>query len=235
MKFLTIGDIHGRDNWKVVRDHYNLDEYEKIVFIGDYVDSFDKRDTEILKNLEEIIEFKTWYPDKVVLLKGNHDVMYMEYPRENCSGLRVSMVHALRAIFSDNSDLFQLAYQNKNYLWTHAGMSVSWMNWCVKRGMDFKGMLQNYFNYADILNEMEKGNWKTELYVAGKYNGGFDPLGGVIWARKPEIINNIPEGLHQIVGHTPCKDIETYTVNENTSITYVDVLEQGTIFYEHDI
>ena len=68
MRICAIGDIHGRNDWEKV----DPNKYDKIIFVGDYVDSFDIPTGEILKNLENIIAFKKEYYDKVILLLGNH-------------------------------------------------------------------------------------------------------------------------------------------------------------------
>jgi predicted phosphodiesterase len=52
MKWITIGDIHGRDNWKSI----DIAQYDKVIFMGDYVDGREELDE--LKNLEEIIDLK---------------------------------------------------------------------------------------------------------------------------------------------------------------------------------
>ena len=70
MKTISIGDIHGRDIWKNV----NPSKYDKIIFVGDYVDSFTISNTTILNNLLDIIEFKKSFKNKVILLLGNHDI-----------------------------------------------------------------------------------------------------------------------------------------------------------------
>lgn len=239
MKFLTIGDIHGRDNWKVVRDHFDLEEYDKIIFIGDYTDSFDKEDTEILRNLEEIIEFKLAYPDKVVLLLGNHDITYLEHPNQNCPGFRYSMLHALYSLLRDNREHFQIAYQYENYLWTHAGMSKGWMRWCKKHGCSFEDMFQYHFykSYADIFNDMNKTR-ERELLYSRATDPYTDRHPGILWIRPEGIEGSLPEGLHQIVGHTPRADIKTYKQYQGknfATITYVDVLANITDFYELEV
>ena len=92
MKICVIGDIHGRDVWKEFADIKFLlyaepdaagyggfvPEYQKYVFVGDYVDSFTETNVIIKHNLLEIIRFKTLYPNHVVLLWGNHDVNYFQ-------------------------------------------------------------------------------------------------------------------------------------------------------------
>ena len=145
-RVLSIGDIHGRDTWKFIthgssyefdlwrtmveagatpddesfKDDYPFMGVDKIVFVGDYVDSFTITNVVIKKNLEDIVWFKKMLPDKVILLWGNHDVQYF-IPNQICSGYRPEAKYDLEDIFRENRDLFQMAYHNGDYLWTHAG------------------------------------------------------------------------------------------------------------------
>jgi len=122
MKHIAIGDIHGRDSWQRV----NTKLYEKVIFLGDYVDSHTLSDFTILENFKKIISLKKRNPEKVILLLGNHDVHYLHYPRFECSGFRKTMQPELSALFRRNADLFQVAYQKDNYLFTHAGVTNNW-------------------------------------------------------------------------------------------------------------
>lgn len=77
MKILVLGDIHGRTFWK--EPTKNMDDYDKVIFIGDYLDHYPDEWEEgehtrknDIDNFLEIIDLKTKYTDKVVLLKGNH-------------------------------------------------------------------------------------------------------------------------------------------------------------------
>ena len=78
MKLILIPDVHGRTFWKEpVRKH--IDDYDKVVFLGDYLDSYpdEWKDVEHtreddINNMLEIIDLKAKYKEKVVLLKGNH-------------------------------------------------------------------------------------------------------------------------------------------------------------------
>ena len=70
-KFLTIGDIHGRTCWKKFADIDLLlaaepeaagygafvPEYDKYIFLADYVDSYTETNQTIRENLLEIIKF----------------------------------------------------------------------------------------------------------------------------------------------------------------------------------
>ena len=77
MHILAIGDVHGRDTWKGIKDH----QADHIIFIGDYVDPHRPiPDREVLHNLEEIMAFKQSDPERIILLLGNHDAQYLHHP-----------------------------------------------------------------------------------------------------------------------------------------------------------
>lgn len=70
---LVCGDIHGRKFWK--KPCENIDNYDKVVFLGDYLDPYNFEFIsveEAIENFKEIIELKRNNMDKVVLLLGNH-------------------------------------------------------------------------------------------------------------------------------------------------------------------
>jgi predicted MPP superfamily phosphohydrolase len=119
MKILTIPDIHGKTIWKSVFDP----SYDLIVFLGDYVDSFDTPDDIMVQNLKDVISIKNDHPDKVVLLWGNHEMHYL-FPgtQFRCSGFRPSIVFEVSPLLIHNKSIFQFAFQYQNYLWTHAGV-----------------------------------------------------------------------------------------------------------------
>lgn len=87
MRIRVIGDVHGKSWWKsLVKD---IDEVDMIVFLGDYVDSYNISDEQIINNLLDIIEFKKSYEDKVILLLGNHEYNYISPYIGYCSGYRM--------------------------------------------------------------------------------------------------------------------------------------------------
>lgn len=55
MKTIVLGDIHGRRVWM---DVVNTQTFDKVVFLGDYVDSFDVSGKDQLENLMDIVAFK---------------------------------------------------------------------------------------------------------------------------------------------------------------------------------
>jgi hypothetical protein len=244
MKIITIGDIHGREIWKdklfgsyqsfetwakevengaheVLSDLYPYHQYDKIVFVGDYVDSFTYGNAEILQNLKDIVLFKKTFPDRVVLLIGNHDVHYI-IQDQICSGYRPEARFDLNKIYTENEDLFQLAFEieasefegrkNRRIIWTHAGITGGW----------FK-LLDGAFKsekhkYREILKDYRESSISEKLNVAWKlklptlflvdfYSGGMSQWAGPVWVR-PDLLKweNI-SGYDQIVGHTPKRSI----------------------------
>lgn len=226
MKICSIGDIHGHQKWKEV----DPEKYDKIVFVGDYVDSFSVTDTDMLANFMDIIEFKKKYADKVVLLLGNHDIQYLFHPEYRCSGFRVTLFPSLTALYKENRSLFQAAYQHENYIWTHAGISIPWFNSHAERLK-----LVEEETLADRLNEILNTSANFILHEVGAIRGGgrYDH-GGITWADRSETRDNYIKGYHQIVGHTPIREIQTFG-DVYSSITYIDCLGKSGQFYELEV
>ncbi|TSJ40961.1 metallophosphoesterase [Mucilaginibacter corticis] len=228
MRHIVIGDIHGRDNWQRI----NIKSCDKIIFIGDYVDSPTLSDYAILENFKKIINLKKRHMDKVILLLGNHDAHYLHYPHHQCSGFRKSMQRDLTAILRRNADLFQIAYQKDNYLFTHAGVTNNWYNE-IQRLPKIKEFGETAANIAGQLNQIEHSAFRTHLYDAGISRGGYG-CGGPLWADLKESFSDCLHGCHQIVGHTKVEEIRTISYTDR-SITYTDVLTAREQFHELDI
>jgi len=239
MRVLSLGDIHGFDTWKSPLNYWrpeetsDVDQFDKIIFVGDYVDEFILTDAQILKNFEEIIELKKKYPEKVELLLGNHDVQYI-YPTGNkCTGFRESMFFQLSMLFQENKKLFKIAHQEQNYLWTHAGIhrgfwSDQIMNkkYVIRHGEEMEHLeIDHSQSVADILNFC----WETQhepIFHCGWARGGNKKVGGPLWADFNETYKKPLDGYHQIIGHTHKSELKHYEnyKDKNTSTTYIDCM-----------
>lgn len=212
MRVLVIGDIHGRDTWKRALTI----PCDKIVFIGDYCDSFDKSDDEISSNLANIIFAATNDPEKFILLLGNHDIQYLLYPQHRCSGFRSEMALKLQELFRSYKSLFKVAYQINDTVFTHAGISQQWWKWFNEKkryeleGTTIAEQLNNVFYYTSD---------RELLLTSGMIRGNTTPYGGIFWADMSETVNTPLEKIHQIVGHTPVDGI-----TEFEHIIYCDCL-----------
>lgn len=248
MKFLNIGDVHGRPYWKIPIFGYEastntgskttINDFDKVIFSGDYVDSFDIKNLEINRNLYEIIELKKKYPNIVELLLGNHDLQYLLGAGHRCSGFRPEMQWDLGDMFYKNRNLFSAAYQYKNYIWSHAGIHRGWYQFKFKRWMDaYDKMIdednsklsvidgislqRKPENLAGYINAAFERNEKC-LFDVCFYRGGTSKVGGPFWADKHSTWGKPLKGYHQIVGHTPGKKITKNTIDKDTSITFID-------------
>jgi predicted phosphodiesterase len=232
MKTISIGDLHGKDTWKSV----DVSAFDKVIFVGDYTDSFTIDNITILHNLNEILHLKKDNPDKVVLLLGNHDIQYMFPGRYRCSGYRPELMPDLAILFNENRNMFQIAHQEGSYLWTHAGVSTRWF----KKYEDTLKLAEEE-TLADRLNDISKTHLNDILHEVGVERGGFRyDYGGPTWADINETRSGIPAGYHQIVGHTSIPEIVTYhkildKTYTDRSITFIDCLDKKEEFYIKEI
>ena len=266
MKTLSIGDIHGRSIWKDIL-FGDAREYEiwrtatesgadpldaelwkdcpfmsadKIIFIGDYVDSFTVTNVIMLQNLEEIVHFKKIVGDRVVLLLGNHDVQYI-LNNLGCSGYRPEMRPDLYKLFADNESLFSMAYQveasnGDSYLWTHAGVTSGWLDQLKDE------MFNEHFRFFEIVEDRKPQTIADMLNLAWELNmqvlhsvdgdsGGWSKWAGPLWVRPRKLNSKYLDKISQIVGHTPVDDIHKthikWTDDSKTIHYYIDCLEYG--------
>lgn len=269
MNIISIGDIHGRNNWKLhlfgslqgyedwrneliegisdfMSDIYPYSQFDRIIFVGDYVDSFDVSNIEMKQNLEEIVHLKTVMPDRVVLLLGNHDIQYI-LPGKICSGFRQEMAYDFGDIFKKNLNLFQIAYYHENAetgkrtLWTHAGVSQNWLRFTKELISNKKFRFKSHFENSgsqrvdEFLNQL--WDYRVEaLFAVDSDSGGSSPIGGPLWIRPNRLRWDAIEGFDQVVGHTPQRNLRVIVaekISETTkdevvdSIYLIDCLEHG--------
>lgn len=233
LKVLAVGDLHGKSSWQAI----DIEQYDQIVFLGDYVDSLHHSDQEILENFKGVINLKKSKPKKIILLLGNHDIQYLHYPKYRCSGFRDIMQLPLTELYTKNHHLFHVSYQISNYLFSHAGVSQPWYD-------KFTSFFENtpvkekFFDFdclSETLNAVEQTRYREILHLIGVKRGGIDEFGGLTWADKEELWNHPLEGYHQVVGHTPVPYIETITYNDKTSVTFIDVLGSQEAYYEIEV
>ena len=191
MKILINPDIHGRVFWKYSIEH--KDEFDKIIFLGDYLDAYspdllvNEKD-----NFKEIIQFKKDNLDKVILLLGNHDCHYINSKILHSSRYNPFKASIYHKLFNDNLDLFQLVYIYNKYLFSHAGVYEEWLKMCDLN-------LDNLINY-----DLDK--LASYLNVLDYYRGGYGNVGSCIWADiQDSETEKLLKGYYHIFGHTQLK------------------------------
>lgn len=233
MKHLIIGDLHGRDCWQQI----DIEKYDHVVFLGDYVDSFILSDEAIYENLKKLIKLKKKHGRRMTLLIGNHDVQYRYFPRYQIKGFRPSMQQRLTELFYQNWSCFQMAYQYGNYVFTHAGITNAWYRDFL-RSPALSRIDTGMVDIAGVINAvaaLENSTDRYMLYSEGIYRGipGDMGNGSPIWADRKETMMDMLQGYHQVVGHTRVDEPETVRFT-GRSVTYIDVLDHMTYFHEVD-
>lgn len=104
-----------------------------MIFLGDYVSTHDMipADQQV-SNLKDILNYKDENPDKVVLLRGNHDTQHLGYYWAECSGWDPKVWQYMsESSFKERFlKLTQWIYVNDDLkvIFSHAGVSQVWMD-----------------------------------------------------------------------------------------------------------
>ena len=212
LNIIAIGDIHGSTDWKEIVKAQPNSIY---IFLGDYLDPYREiSEDALIDNLKEIVALKKENPENVVLLLGNHDVHYFS-AIDRGERYNMFIANEVRKIFREKPALFQNAFQIKNLLFTHAGVSQLWFD------KYFKGNINE--NIADQLNNPTLEQ-EAALEQCGRGRGGNLPCGGIFWAYYLELEEPLRDFI-QIVGHTSMDKI-TEVKEKNGTIWLCDALAE---------
>ncbi len=208
MKTVVLGDTHGRSNWKLAI--YQEEPIDRLIFIGDYFDSYDIPGVEQIDNFKNIIKYKEDNPQvEVVMLIGNHDHHYFpEIGYTGTSGYQHRIAPSITQVIDENRHHLQMAYGFDNYLFTHAGVSPVFMDQVF--GKD------NWSKESVVVDLNELFRYKPKAF---EFNG-FDAYGDnstqtPIWIRPGSLMSSnkkhekgLKKDYIQVVGHTHMKRID---------------------------
>ena len=232
MKYLVLGDIHGRLIWKDIIDKENPD---KIIFLGDYVTTHELISVEQqLSNLEDILNYKENNIDKVILLRGNHDVQILGYSWASCSGWDWDLYKGMIPIKDRFLNLTQWIYRipDTNIVCSHAGISEK-----------FLLNAERYLENNPYSEEEKRYNWiisnlnniePCELFgftpckiLDYSGNSATQPC---TWIRPGTLLDYGVKNIIHVVGHTPVKkicnlkeEIKNRLINPDDCSYYIDV------------
>ena len=219
-KTVLIGDIHGRSIWKLI---VHQEKPDKVIFIGDYFDSFDIPGLDQIHNFKEIIEYKKSGQAEVIMLVGNHDHHY--YPEigpTGTSGYQHGIAYNIIQVIDENREHLQMAYQFDDVLCTHAGVSKAYMDYAF--GEDGWHSSQ----IVDLLNEKFKYQPKT-FQFSGRDPYGDDSYQTPIWIRPRSLMyvnkGTLRDKLIQVVGHTVQNQIDIQGKSTGGRYYFIDTLE----------
>jgi hypothetical protein len=201
MKTIIIGDIHGLNTWK------NIVQQEqvpcRIIFMGDYFDSFNILGIDQIYNFNEIINFKKESQHEVILLIGNHDHHYLDVG-EIYSGYQHHLQWDIKDAIRSNIMHLQIAYQLENLIFSHAGLSPIWLN------RIFGENEWEPITAVTQVNERYLSRPRDFNFASGTMSPTGDSIEqGPLWIRPRSLMksNNLEEinfknDFIQIVGHT---------------------------------
>ena len=214
-KTVILGDTHGRDCWKQIVASESPD---RVIFIGDYFDSFDNTAVEQMHNFQEIIDWKQSGQSEVIMLIGNHDYHYMRGVTQYYSGYQSGARPAIEQLLYENKNHIQMAYGMNGFIFTHAGVSSDWLK---IHGYD------NESNLIDWINDMWK--YKPNVFgFAGRDPYGDSTISSPIWIRPHSLQkanrDTLRDQFIQVVGHTTQGKIDTEGKSTGGRYYYIDTL-----------
>jgi len=225
-KTLVLGDTHGRSNWKLA---IHQEQPDRVIFIGDYFDSFEFSGVEQIDNFKQIIQYKeNNLQVEVVLLIGNHDHHYFpEIGYTGTSGYQSRIAPSITQVIDENRHHLQMAYGFENFLLTHAGVSPVFMDQVFG---------ENDWSVESVVVDLnELFRYKPKAF---EFNG-FDAYGDnttqtPIWIRPRSLMQankkhtkSLKKDYIQIVGHTGMKRIDIDGSDKFTGGRYyfIDTME----------
>lgn len=178
MKYLVVGDLHGKFEIAEAALKAGEDNDAKVVFVGDYLDSYTRSSEDCVKTLNVVLEAIA--DGKAVGCWGNHDRQYVD-PIYRCSGYDFKTQQEIGPLKDSMTELLTNYFWANGYLISHAGVSQS-----LLRHLDKS--LEEYLKDGDF----DQIGWSR---------GGLDEVGGLYWCDWRSEFEPIP-GVKQIVGHT---------------------------------
>jgi hypothetical protein len=211
-KIIALGDVHGLNKWQEIIKQ----PFSKVIFLGDYFDSFEVPFEQQLENFKNILAFKYGSPDKVVLLLGNHDYQYLSYVGEHYSGYQADKKSKISSLLelAIEDGMLQACYSYKNWVFTHAGITKTWLR---NSGGNIKTI-------EDSVNRIFLDYPRSFCFIEGKNhsNYGDDVTQSPFWVRPKSLLEDKIVGFKQVVGHTHQKHIQI-----TDDIFFIDTLEPG--------
>ena len=231
---LVIPDIHGRTFWKEPIAH--KDEFDHIVFLGDYFDPYPSElitQQEAIENFKELVNSFTEeeLEYKVEFLLGNHDSHYLyNIPEASRIAKNPTINKEITSLLTNLRDKNQLkintwiTIKNTTYLFTHAGINKDWADRHPELcDVNYSGMLYQKFNNSPIAIDLIPNvyiNWES-IGEIGTYRGGWNNTGGPLWCDIREFITQSKfSPYYQIFGHTQLNNYITKDIlkKENPEI-----------------
>lgn len=193
MKITVLGDIHGELCWNDIIAKEN--DSDLFIFLGDYVSTHKLiSEDQQCANLEDILNFKQENPDKVILLRGNHDCEALDYYWAEC---HPSTGKIIKRYMAEQKDRFlkltQWVFVWNGIVFSHAGITQRWWD-------DMK----NKFGLENIedINKIEPNEMFGFRPCKMSDYSGISTTQGCTWIRPTGLYSYGIKDTTYIVGHT---------------------------------
>lgn len=219
MKILVVADSHGSPApLAIAKEKFN--EFEKIVFLGDFFDHGDEDYETQKENFLDVMKLKNQNNGKVVVLLGNHDANYLLDEMYKWQEEHAGEIQKLILDEMENIDIF---FKEGSWLFTHAGVSEIW----------FKRIINNETGALISREECNRAfQHMNRKFHSGDFSCikfcGTDPSGDEVtqnplWIR-PDSLKFFPlPGWNQVVGHSAVADEERiYKTAGGTVLLFLD-------------
>ena len=204
MKILTIGDVHGRTLWQ---DMINKEQPDQVIFLGDYLDSFDIPWDKQLSNLLNIQAYKKANLDTCTLLIGNHCCPYLTGGDTGVSGYQQIAGHHYRMVMDEmyKDQHIQACTTIGDYLFIHAGFTKQWAKSYGVREDNPEDMNDLFYQNMKPF-EFQHGPRVDDPNAAPSYRAisstGDNVWQSPTWVRPMSLKQAAVPGWNQVVGHT---------------------------------
>ncbi len=221
MRIISIGDLHGKNHWEKVMNKYDFD---LLIFVGDYFDNLSGiSNKEEILNFKNLLKYKEKYPDKVIILIGNHELHYLKGINEKYSGFQTIHKYDIQDILEEalSKNYLKACHLEDNFLFSHAGVTKTWLN---NVGYDYEEKIDIF------INDLFKYKPQNFKFTIGNNLSGYgdDICQSPLWVRPNSLIKDCVDGYNQVVGHT--EDYQITSINNN--LFFIDSFTLSDTFIE---
>lgn len=215
MKILAVGDIHTKQ-FVIDRVEKLLPKYDRVIFVGDYADDFGADGLESIDTWHRLFMLQQAHPDKVKLVLGNHDFIYVNKTPSLQSGYNAVTQLSINApayTYLKNWLLgLPIVLEEDGVTFSHAGIAEGW-----------EGTYEMSDLWQDNSPLWVRPGWAN--YAQIKQVFGHTPS-ETCWQVKPGIwcidtfstyADGTPIGDHTMLSITDGKTFRKIKTNENTN------------------